>query len=211
MTILIEDLSFRYGPRLALDNVTFSADAGAVVGLLGNNGAGKSTIFKIVCGLLKPFSGTVVVNGHALREHRSQVRATLGYVAQRFGLYEDLTVLENLHFFANAYGLDGAAASERVNAVLDRFELHGRKQDQAGSLSQGWKQRLALATALVHRPSVLLLDEATAGLDMAARKYAWTVIDSEAAAGVTVLLSTHHSDEAQRCHQTIWLQEGRIQ
>lgn len=181
--------------------------AGNVAALLGSNGAGKSTLFKLLCGLLRPVQGSVRVNGCA----PSRARASIGYVAQKFGLYEDLTVEQNIPFFGQAYGMDSKTVSGRTVELMNRFELTPRRKDRAGALSQGWKQRLAFASSLAHRPAVLLLDEVTAGLDPDARQYVWEVIRAEADRGVTVLLSTHHLDESGRCDSSIWLKEGRRQ
>src|ERR1035437_7821881 len=207
MSISIQGLSYRYGSRMALDGVDIEVASGNVAALLGSNGAGKSTLFKILCGLLRPVQGSVRVNGSAL----PQARASIGYVAQKFGLYEDLTLEQNIRFFAQAYGMDSKTVSERTVELMNRFELTPRRKDRAGALSQGWKQRLAFASSLAHRPAVLLLDEVTAGLDPDARQYVWEVIRAEADRGVTVLLSTHHMDEAGRCDSSIWLKEGRRQ
>ena len=207
MSISIQDLSYRYGGRQALDGISFEVREGTIAALLGSNGAGKSTLFKVLCGLLRPMRGTVKVNGFTL----PKARESIGYVAQHFGLYEDLTVEQNIRFFAAAYGMDGAQVSSRTGELMERFELAPRKRDLAGSLSQGWKQRLAFASSLAHRPAVLLLDEVTAGLDPPSRQYVWEVIRAEAERGVTVLFSTHYMDEAERCDSSIWLREGRVQ
>jgi ABC-2 type transport system ATP-binding protein len=207
MSISTHDLSYRYGSRQALDGISFEVGAGTVAALLGSNGAGKSTLFKVLCGLLNPMCGTVKVNGFTL----PKARQSIGYVAQHFGLYEDLTVEQNIRFFAAAYGMDGASVTSRTAELMERFELAPRRKDRAGALSQGWKQRLAFASSLAHRPAVLLLDEVTAGLDPTARQYVWEMIRAEADRGVTVLLSTHHMDEAERCDSSIWLKEGKLQ
>lgn len=211
MSISIHDLSYRYGARQALDGIHLEVASGTITALLGSNGAGKSTLFKVLCGLLTPMSGTVRINGFSLPKQRTAARGSIGYVAQRFGLYTDLSVEQNIRFFAAAYGLGAEAVASRTAELLDRFELTGRRRDLAGSLSQGWQQRLAFASSLAHKPAVLLLDEVTAGLDPAARQYVWEVLQAEAARGVTVLLSTHHLDEAERCQSSIWLKEGRLQ
>ena len=180
--------------------------SGTIVGLLGGNGAGKSTLLKVLCGLLTPAAGRVLVAGGELPAARCQ----LGYVAQSFGLYEDLSVSENIEFYGRAYGLDRATVSERVEAALERFRLTDRRRDRTGSLSHGWRQRVAMASALIHRPPVLLLDEATAGLDPAARRMAWNVLEEEAARGAAVFNSTHHLDEAARCPSVVFLNAGRL-
>ncbi len=206
MGIEIQSLVYRYGQRVALDNVSLEVRAGTIVGLLGGNGAGKSTLLRVLCGLLTPAAGTVRVAGTEL----PAAKCSLGYVAQRFGLYEDLTVAENLEFYGRAYGLARGTALERTDAALERFRLTERRRDRTGSLSHGWRQRVAMASALLHRPPVLLLDEATAGLDPAARLYAWRVMEEEAARGTAVFASTHHLDEAARCHSVVLLNNGRV-
>jgi ABC-2 type transport system ATP-binding protein len=205
-----EGLVFRYGNRLALDGVSLQIAPGAIVGLLGSNGAGKSTLLRILCGLLTPESGAARVNGWILPGFRRQAQRSVGFVAQHFGLYADLHVEENLHFYARAYGLDRGTAGRRVEELLGRFQLAPRRGERAGALSHGWQQRLGLAAALVHRPPVLLLDEATAGLDPEARRHVWDILEEEAGRGAAVLLSTHHLDEAARCASVAWLREGRV-
>ncbi len=210
MSIQIEGLYFNYDRRPALSNINLTVNAGSIVGLLGDNGSGKSTLFRILCGLLKPLKGSISVGGFSMPLCRASAQAATGYVAQKFGLYEDLTVEENLRFYARAYGLDSRTATARVGQLLEQFELTSRKGHRAGVLSQGWKQRLAFAAALSHKPSVLLLDEVTAGLDPVARKYSWGIIQGEAARGASVLLSTHYSEEADRCEEKVWLDNGRM-
>ena len=210
MSIACDDLSYRFGARTALDRVTFAVSSGEVVGLLGANGAGKSTLMRVLCGLLTPASGTAHVAGFDLSGNAARARSQTGYVAQKFGLYDDLSVLENLRFYGRAYGLDRKTAAERVSASLHRFGLNVRKNDPTASLSHGWRQRVAMASALLHQPRVLLIDEGTAGLDPAARRHVWNVIEQEAARGAAVLISTHHLDEAQRCPRVLWLHEARV-
>lgn len=183
---------------------------GEIVGLLGSNGAGKSTLLRILCGLLTPAEGSVRVAGWDLSREKKQARAATGYVAQQFGLYEDLRVEENLRFYAGAYGLDDSTMDQRVEEALSRFSLAGRRRDRTGTLSHGWRQRVALACALTHRPSVLLLDEATAGLDPASRRQVWAMIQDEASRGAAVLISTHYLDEAARCDAVAWLHAGSV-
>jgi ABC-2 type transport system ATP-binding protein len=210
MSIEIDGLMYRYRSRPALNGVSLAVEPGSVVGLLGANGAGKSTLLRILCGLLVPGQGSVRVAGYQLPRDRNRARGSIGYVAQQFGLYEDLRVEENLRFYTRAYGLEETTAAERVQEALHRFDLDGRRADRTSTLSHGWRQRLALACALAHRPSVLLLDEATAGLDPAARRQVWRVIQEEAARGAAILIGTHHLDEAARCDSVAWLHEGCV-
>ena len=204
--IEVQGLVYRYGRRVALDNVSLRVLPGSIVGLLGGNGAGKSTLLKVLCGLLIPAAGKIFVAG----AEPAAARCRIGYVAQTFGLYEDLSVFENLEFYGRAYGLDRPIALERVEAALSRFRLTDYQCDRTGSLSHGWRQRVAMAGALLHRPAVLLLDEATAGLDPAARRYAWQVIEEESARGAAVFVGTHHLDEAARCRSVVFLHTGRV-
>lgn len=210
MSIEIDGLVYQYQSRVALNNVSLAVQPGSVVGLLGANGAGKSTLLRILCGLLAPVHGSVRVAGYQLPRQRDRVRGSIGFVAQQFGLYEDLQVEENLRFYTRAYGFEEAIVSDRVQQALARFDLKARSADRTGALSHGWRQRLALACALTHRPAVLLLDEATAGLDPAARRQVWRVIQEEAARGAAVLISTHHLDEAAKCDSVAWLHEGSV-
>jgi ABC-2 type transport system ATP-binding protein len=210
VSIEIHDLVYHYRARAALNHVSLAVPPGSVVGLLGANGAGKSTLLRILCGLLKPEHGRVRVAGYELPRERGRARASIGFVAQQFGLYEDLRVEENLYFYARAYGLEEASAAERVQEALVRFDLSVRRADRTGALSHGWRQRLALACALTHRPAVLLLDEATAGLDPAARRQVWRIVQEEAARGAAILISTHHLDEAAKCDSVAWLHEGSL-
>jgi ABC-2 type transport system ATP-binding protein len=202
----MQGVVYRYGQRFALDDVSLRVPAGGIVGLLGGNGAGKSTLLKVLCGLLTPDAGKVFVAG----AKPAAARCRIGYVAQTFGLYEDLSVSENLEFYGRAYGLERPIALEQVEAALARFRLTKYRRDRTGSLSHGWRQRVAMASALLHRPAVFLLDEATAGLDPAARRYAWQVMEEEAARGAAVFVSTHHLDEAARCCSVVFLHAGRV-
>jgi ABC-2 type transport system ATP-binding protein len=208
--IEIEELVYRYRSRVALDKISFQVPCGKIVGLLGANGAGKSTLLRVLCGLLRPAGGKVTVAGRQFPKGLAKALARTGYVAQQFGLYEDLTVQENIRFYARAYGLDDQAASVCLEQTMLRFDLAHRRNDRAGELSHGWRQRLALASALTHVPQVLLLDEATAGLDPAARRQVWRVIEEERSRGAAVLTSTHHLDEAAACDFVIWLDAGKV-
>lgn len=210
MSIEIDSLVYRYKTRPALNGVSLTIPPGTVVGLLGANGAGKSTLMRILCGLLAPEQGRVRVAGWELPRDRNRARGSVGYVAQQFGLYEDLSVEENLNFYARAYSLDETTATARVEQALVRFHLETRAKDLTGTLSHGWRQRVALACALTHRPDVLLLDECTAGVDPSARRQVWQIVQEEASRGAAVLISTHHLDEAARCDSVAWLHEGSV-
>jgi ABC-2 type transport system ATP-binding protein len=192
-------LTRRFGDFVAAKDMQFAIPRGQIFGLLGPNGAGKSTTFKMLCGLLTPTSGSGAVAGHDLRRSRADARASLGYMAQKFSLYGDLSVRQNLDFFAGAYDLDRAAAKRAIEAMIATFELEGKLDVNAGTLPLGFKQRLALACAVMHEPPVLFLDEPTSGVDPVTRREFWTHINGLVEKGVTVLVTTHFMDEAEYC------------
>jgi ABC-2 type transport system ATP-binding protein len=207
--ITTRELTRRFGKLMAVDRVDLTIRRGEVFGFLGPNGAGKSTLIRMLVGLLRPTSGEAIVLGHHLPEEAERLRPFVGYMTQRFSLYEDLTIEENLGFAAEIFGLAGEARRERVEAVLAEYELGERRRQRPATLSGGWKQRLALAAATVHRPSLLVLDEPTAGVDPNRRRLFWEKIFELAATGATVLVSTHYMDEAVRCHRVAMLIRGR--
>ncbi len=199
-----------FGDRVALEGLDLSVHRGEIFGLLGANGSGKTTTIRMLCGLMEPTSGEASVVGFDVVKEPEKVRRRIGYMSQRFGLYEDLTVLENLRFYSGVYGLRGNAARTRIAELLDELELGPRSRQLAGTLSGGWKQRLALACATAHRPDLLFLDEPTAGVDPASRQRFWTQIGAFAARGTTILLTTHYMDEAARCERLAFLLAGRL-
>ena len=198
-------LTKRFGSFTAVDDVSFSIERGEIFGLLGPNGAGKSTTFKMMCGLLTPTEGECAVSGLDLRTAPGAARARLGYMAQKFSLYGDLTVLQNLRFFSGIYGLRGGAAVERV---VETFDLGPYLSSRAGSLPLGFKQRLAMGCAVMHGPDVLFLDEPTSGVDPVTRREFWTCINSFALKGVTVMVTTHFMDEAEYCDRIALVYRG---
>ncbi len=202
-------LSRSFGRRVAVDRVDLSVRRGEVFGFLGPNGAGKSTLIRLLVGLLKPTAGSARVLGLALPAEAERLRAEVGYMTQRFSLYEDLTVEENLEFAAEVFGLEARERPLRIAETLERFDLAERRDQRPATLSGGWKQRLALAVATVHRPQLLVLDEPTAGVDPDRRRGFWAEIFELAAEGATVLVSTHYMDEAVRCHRVCMLIRGR--
>lgn len=212
MTYVIEceNLTKRFQDRVAVDNLTLSIKKGTVFGFLGPNGSGKSTTIRMLCGLLVPTSGTGTVLGLDVRKKSEEIKQRIGYMSQKFSLYEDLTVDENLDFYAGIYGLSGKQRLERKAELIAMAGLAGRERQLAGSLSGGWKQRLALACALLHQPELLILDEPTAGVDPVSRRIFWDVIHNLARQGMTILVSTHYMDEAETCDEIGFIFFGRL-
>ena len=208
--IHVEDLRRRFGDFWAVDGISFQVQRGEIFGLLGANGAGKSTTFRMLCGLLPPTSGSLRVAGLDLRHAAAAARARIGYMSQKFSLYGNLSVAQNLAFFASAYGLGPATRRERMAWALAEFELAEYADQLSGELSLGYKQRLAMACALMHRPEILFLDEPTSGVDPLARREFWQRINALARAGVTVLVTTHFMEEAEFCDRLAIMASGRI-
>jgi ABC-2 type transport system ATP-binding protein len=208
--IRVRNLQRRFGDFYAVKGVSFSVQRGEIFGLLGANGAGKSTTFRMLCGLLPVSAGEVQVAGLDLRHAAARARGRLGYMAQRFSLYVDLTVLQNLRFFASAYGLSRSHARQRIDWALTAFELTNYVHAASGDLPLGYKQRLAMAAALMHEPDILFLDEPTSGVDPLARREFWLRIDALAESGVTVLVTTHFMDEANYCDRLVIMAEGEV-
>ena len=204
----VRGLTKRFGRRTVVDNVSIQVQRGEICGFLGPNGSGKTTTIRMLCGLLEPDAGEGRCLGHDLLRESRQIKLHVGYMTQRFGLYGDLTIEENLDFVARAYGM--AARRQVVDQALERLGLTARRAQLAGALSGGWKQRLALAACMLHEPDLLLLDEPTAGVDPKARRDFWHQIHALAADGLTVLVSTHYMDEAERCHRLAYISYGRL-
>ena len=206
----VNDLVRKFGDFTAVDHVSFDVRHGEVFGLLGPNGAGKTTTFRMLCGLLPATSGRLRVAGVDLRVARASARQRIGYVAQKFSLYGQLSVIENLEFFCGAYGLRGRQRRDRVRWALEQFELEPFANLPSGQLPGGYKQRLAMAVALVHEPAILFLDEPTSGVDPLARREFWQRITALAEQGVTVIVTTHFMEEAEYCDRVAILDAGRI-
>lgn len=208
--IEVQGLTRRFGDFIAVDRVSFDVRAGEIFGFLGSNGAGKSTTIRMLCGLLRPTAGSARVGGIDVTRDPEGVKRRIGYMSQKFSLYEKLTVDENIRFFGGVYGLDAARLAARRDFVLDMAGLRGRERTLTGELSAGWRQRLALGCAILHEPPIVFLDEPTGGVDPLSRRRFWRLIDDLAASGVSVLVTTHYLDEAEHCHRVAIIQAGRL-
>jgi len=208
LAIDVRGLTKRYGGRAVVDGLDLQVARGRICGFLGPNGSGKTTTIRMLCGLLTPDEGSGRCLGFDVRRESAQIKRHVGYMTQKFGLYEDLSVRENLDFIARLFGV--AQREQAVDRCLQELGLADRQQQLAGALSGGWKQRLALAACLLHEPQLLLLDEPTAGVDPKARREFWDEIHALADAGVTVLVSTHYMDEAERCHELVYIAYGQV-
>ena len=200
----------RFGDFVAVNDVSFEARRGEIMGFLGPNGAGKSTTIRILCGLLRPSGGRAEVAGLDVARSPEKVRENIGYMSQRFSLYDDLTVMENLRFFGGVYGVKGARLAKRLDFAIDMAGLKGRETTLAADLSGGWKQRLALGCAVLHEPAILFLDEPTSGVDPGSRRRFWDLIYALAGEGVCVVITTHYMDEAEYCNRIALIDGGRL-
>ncbi len=217
-SIVVDRLVKRFGSFTAVDRISFQIRTGEIFGLLGPNGSGKSTTIRMLCGLLTPSAGSATVVGFDVAREPEEVRQHIGYMSQKFSLYNDLTALENLQFFAGLYGVTGSVLEERIAWALEVAGLAGGRgqgelaaaQRLTGELSGGWKQRLALGCAVLHRPRVLFLDEPTAGVDPVSRRQFWDLIHHMSREGVTILVTTHYMDEAEYCNRLALIERGRI-
>jgi ABC-2 type transport system ATP-binding protein len=208
--IVVEHLSRSFGAFRAVDDVSFDVRRGEVFGFLGSTGAGKSTTIRMLCGLLKPTAGRAFVDGVDVSRDPAGVRRRIGYMSQKFSLYENLTVDENICFYAGLYGLSGEHLDARRRFVIDMAGLAGKERERTSALAGGWRQRLALGCALMHEPPIVFLDEPTGGVDPVSRRGFWRLIDGLARNGVTVLVTTHYLDEAERCDRVAIIHAGRL-
>ncbi len=208
--ISIRDLTKRFGAFTAVNGVSFDVMLGQICGFLGPNGSGKSTTIRMLCGLLPPTSGTAFLNGYEVGRQSAQVKRSIGYMSQTFGLYKDLTVSENLSFYGSLYGLSGAELRRRTDFVVEATGIGRFLQRDAGKLSGGWKQRLALAAALIHDPPIIFLDEPTAGIDPVARRSLWDLLFDLSGQGKTLFVTTHYMDEAERCDYIAYIYNARL-
>ena len=208
--VVAQGLTRSFGEVIAVNNVDLSIKQGQIYGFLGPNGSGKTTILRLFCGLLTPTGGEVQVLGHPVGQQAEQLRQKIGYMTQKFSLYDDLTIAENMRFIAMAYGLRGAVVRDRIKELLHQYSLNDMKDRPAAAMSGGQRQRLALATATLHRPSILFLDEPTSAVDPENRRDFWEKLFDLSDEGTTVLVSTHYMDEAERCHNLAILQQGKL-
>ena len=210
VAISVEGLSKTFGEFRAVDGLTFDVARGEVFGFLGANGAGKSTTIRMLCGLLRPTSGTARVGGVDVARDPEEVKPRIGYMSQRFSLYERLTIDDNIRFFGGIYGLRGKALAARRDFVLEMAGLRGREKTRTSDLAGGWRQRLALGCAVLHQPRIVFLDEPTGGVDPLSRRRFWDLIGDLAQAGTTVLVTTHYLDEAEHCHRIAIIHSGKL-
>ena len=206
--IQVENLSRNFGDLKAIQNLNLSIEKGNIYGFLGPNGCGKTTAIRLLTGLLKPSAGTVKVLGYSLPDDAEKLRMHIGYMTQKFSLYDDLSVVENLKFIARIYGLTGAQQKQRVGELLDIYDLNQQAKQLAGSMSGGQKQRLALSAAVLHKPDLLFLDEPTSAVDPENRREFWEQLFDLSDQGTSILVSTHYMDEAERCHKLAILEKG---
>lgn len=208
--IHVQGLSRNFGKLKAVDDVSLSVSRGEIFGILGPNGAGKSTLVRMLCGLLDPTRGRATVAGFDVAREPDRVKRAIGYMTQRFSLYEDLTIEENVRFYAGLYQVPSRTRAERIDAIVSELGLRERRRQLAGQLSGGWKQRLALACATVHAPSIVVLDEPTAGVDPVSRREFWEEIHRLSERGTTLIVTTHYMEEAERCHRLAFIFSGRL-
>lgn len=209
-SIEVKNLTKKYGKFTSVDSISFEVEQGEVFGFLGANGAGKSTTIKMLCAILEPTSGDAMVAGYSIEKEPDMVKRNIGYMSQKFSLYTDLTVEENINFFASVYGLKGTTLDERKKWVLNTAGLTDRKDSLTGTLSTGFKQRLALGCAVIHEPKIVFLDEPTGGVDPISRKNFWDLINDLSTNGTTVFVTTHYLDEAEFCNRIMMIDAGKI-
>jgi ABC-2 type transport system ATP-binding protein len=208
--IQVKNLSRKFGSFVAVDNISFSVKKGEIFGFLGANGAGKSTTIRMLCGLLNSSSGSAKVAGYDIDKEPEKVKANIGYMSQKFSLYDDLTIEENINFFGGIYGLSDIELAKRKKWALETADLKGKEKRLTGDLPIGWKQRLALVCALLHEPKIVFLDEPTGGVDPISRRHFWDLINSLSENGITIFVTTHYLDEAEYCNDIMLIQAGKL-
>jgi len=209
-TIIVENLTKKFGHFTAVNNLSFSIKKGEIFGFLGANGAGKTTAMKMMCGLLLPTSGTAKIGGYDLATQSKAIKKNIGYMSQRFSLYDDLTVYENMQLFGTIYKIEKQTLKQRIQDSLNELNMNDFSGSLVRSLPLGWKQRLAFATALLHRPQIVFLDEPTSGVDPIVRREFWELIYKTAATGVTIFITTHYMDEAEYCERISIMAESEL-
>ena len=206
-----ENLTKRFGTFTAVDHISFDVHKGEVFGFLGANGAGKTTAMRMLCGLSKPTSGTGTVAGYDIARQPEMVKKHIGYMSQKFSLYEDLTVKENIRFYAGIYGLSRSAIKEKMGLLLEQLQMTAEENNLVRSLPLGWKQKLAFSVAILHEPKIVFLDEPTGGVDPVTRREFWNLIYAAAEKGITVFVTTHYMDEAEYCNRVSIMVDGKIE
>ena len=208
--ILVENLTKKFGSFTAVNSITFDVRQGEIFGFLGANGAGKTTAMKMLCGLLMPTSGKANIAGYDIYKQSENIKMNIGYMSQKFSLYEDMTITENINFYAGIYGLDKKEIKIRTGEMLEKLKMTDIRNELLSSLPLGWKQKLAFSTAVIHRPKIVFLDEPTGGVDPITRRGFWELIYEYAYAGSTIFVTTHYMDEAEYCNRVSMMTEGRI-
>lgn len=209
-SIEVANLTKKFGQYTSVDNVSFKVRQGEIFGFLGANGAGKSTTIKMLCGILQPSSGNAFINGFSIISQTELVKKSIGYMSQKFSLYDDLTIEENINFFARVYGLEGTILTERKKWVLETANLMGKESFLTKDLPGGIKQRLALANAVIHQPKIIFLDEPTSGVDPISRRAFWELINQLSTQGITIFVTTHYLEEAEFCNNIILINAGKL-
>ncbi len=208
--VKIENLTKKFGKITAVDSINIEIPKGKIFGLLGPNGAGKSTTIRMICGVLRPSSGKGTAFGYDIVKDSEKIKLNIGYMSQKFGLYEDLTVYENLKFYTEIYNVKKSQVEQRIDQIVKMAGLEGRKNQITKTLSGGWKQRLALGCTLIHRPQLLILDEPTAGVDPVSRRVFWEIIYRLSRQGISILVTTHYMDEAESCDEVAFMFQGKV-
>ena len=208
--IKTNNLCKRFGDFIAVDNITFEVAKGEIFGFLGANGAGKTTAMRMLCGLSSPSSGTATIAGFDVYRQTEQIKKNIGYMSQKFSLYEDLTVLENISFFGGIYGLSNRQIKDKSEQLIDQLGLKGEAKKLVGSIPLGWKQKLAFSIAILHEPAIVFLDEPTGGVDPLTRRQFWNMIYEAADSGITIFVTTHYMDEAEYCNRISLMVDGSI-
>lgn len=206
-----KNLTKKFGDFTAVNSISFEVKKGEIFGFLGANGAGKSTAIRMLCGLLSPTSGDARIAGYDIYKETDKIKKSIGYMSQKFSLYDDLTIVENIMFFGGIYGLNKSELNEKIQLLLAQLNLHDKKNELLKSLPLGWKQKLAFSTAVIHNPEIVFLDEPTGGVDPITRRQFWEMIYEKSSQGITMFVTTHYMDEAEYCNRISIMNEGRIE